>query len=57
MSKNRNRSKLNKAKDSREYTMITKNENLYCYICVEELEAILPHALLEHFPIEAGSIE
>lgn len=36
MSKNRNRAKLNKAKDSREYTMIMKNQYLYCYICVRK---------------------
>lgn len=34
MSKKRNRAKLNKAKNSKEYTMIMKNQDLYCYICV-----------------------
>ena len=34
MSINRNRAKLNKAKDGKEYTMIMKNQDLYCYICV-----------------------
>ncbi len=33
MSINRNRAKLNKALDSKEYTMIMKNVDLYCYVC------------------------
>ena len=37
MSKNRNRAKLNKAEDSREYNMIMKNQDLYCYICVRRV--------------------
>lgn len=37
MSKNINRAKLNKAKDGREYTMIMKNQDLYCYICVRRV--------------------
>lgn len=33
MSKNRNRAKLNKAKNNGQYNMIMKNKDLYCYIC------------------------
>ncbi len=34
MSKNRNRSRLNKAKDNKQYNIIMKNEGVYCIICV-----------------------
>lgn len=34
MSKNRNRAKLNKASENREYNMIMKNMDIDCYICV-----------------------
>lgn len=37
MSKNRNRAKLKKAHNSRDYNIILKNENLYCYICVRRV--------------------
>lgn len=36
MSTNRNRAKLNKAKDSREYIILLKREEYnYCYICAK----------------------
>ena len=34
MSKNRNRAKLNKAKDNKQYSRIMKNDGVYCIICV-----------------------
>lgn len=39
MSKKRNRAKLNKALDNKEYNVIMKNLNLYCYICVRRAGA------------------
>lgn len=33
MSKNRNRAKLKKAHDNREYSIIQRSENIYCFIC------------------------
>ena len=33
MSINRNRAKFNKAQNNKEYNILMKNNNLYCYIC------------------------
>lgn len=35
MSKNRNRSKLRKAKSNREYNILLKSEGIYCIICAK----------------------